>query len=164
MKKALLISLVAFTLIFTSCGRGLSCSLLLSRLIAVGVDNGYAYGQIYLAEAQEDSVGYLSAKTTDVLYGGGAFEEYFSLLEDYAIFISQRIPGEIAVFKCYTRSDTQKIAEMCLQRADEIKIALRYGEYTDKAMEIEVYVIKRFVIMSFVEDQRQIKKELKQLL
>lgn len=162
-KKALSLFLCLLVVLLCACSSARNCTYVLSRLIAVGEEDGGESGIVYTADAEEATVGYLSGETADILYGDGAWERYFSLIEDYAIFISQRAPGEIAVFKCYSRSHTDTVAEMCLMRADVIRIALRASDYAQKAESIRVDVYREFVVLSFTDAQRQVVNELKRI-
>ena len=98
------------------------------------------------------------------MYGEDSKERYFSKIEDFAIFTSARTAGELAVFKCYSRSDTDCVLEMCLRRADEIKVALRGSEYEEKSRTIKVGVYGDIVAFYFVEQPRKAENRLKGLI
>jgi hypothetical protein len=109
-------------------------------------------GEIYLCGAQEGDIGYASRDLLVTLYGEKNVEEYFTVISDYAIYISAREPGEIAIFECFSRSDTDLVAAMCFERSDELKVALRGG----KDEEIQVKVYSRFVILCFTESSEKL--------
>ena len=86
-------------------------------------------GEIYVKNAAEGEDGYLSAAMADALYGEAA-SEYLALTEEYSIYLSSFAkPYEIAVFKCYSSTDAQKIERMCRERANIVSVALRRTEF-----------------------------------
>ena len=104
-------------------------------------------GETYLCGAEEGSEGYLPEDTMGFMYGKDA-KERFSLLEDYAIYISSfAAPYEVAVLKCRSVSDTDTLAAMCLERADCLKVLLRDTEYAELARGARIYTEGRFVVM-----------------
>ncbi len=164
-KKALSFFLV-FGLIFgmSSCADRVSCSVLLSKALAVSGEDTDGNGYIYFSDSKEGSPTYFPDQLYSVMYGEGAKERYFSKIEDFAIFISQRTAGELAVFRCYSSSECDDIARMCLDRADEIKVALRGSEYEEKSRAIKVGVYGHIVAFYFVENVRKAEKKLKGLI
>ena len=156
--------LLLLTLLFLfSCGREYTCAELLSRMLRVS-GGGSENGLLYVAEAVEGDVGYLSRENADLLYGEGAYGAYFSLLEDFSLFISAREPQELAVFKCRSASDCEAVAQMCLRRADSIKIALRGTAYEERAKGISVEIHGRAVVFYFTEESRRVACEINDLL
>ena len=162
-KKALFIFLLIIVMFVCSCQRVDNCTYILFRLMSVTEEGVSDTGCIYTADADADTVGYLSAEVADTLYGENSYERYFTMIEDYAIFVSTREPQEIAVFKCYSRSDVDAVARMCLSRADEIEIALRKSEYANMSEGIRIDVYREFVIMYFTDAQRHISNELERI-
>ena len=121
----------------------------------------------YAGESEENSVlyssladfgelGYMDEDVKKDLYGEKYIEEHFPLLEEYAICISGRQTCEIGLFKCRSRSDTDSIAQMCLERADEIKVALRGSALEEKAKAIRIEIHGRFVLFSFSDRSDEI--------
>ncbi len=106
-------------------------------------------GSVYLSNAEEGSEKFLSVGIINSLYHDGAAEYEFSLIEEYAIYISSFAkPCEIAVYKCYSASDTDLIASMCLRRIEKLRIMLAgtsFAEITDAA---DVDVKGHFVIVT----------------
>ena len=95
--------------------------------------DGLPSGQIYRSDASEGEAA------------------YFSLLEEYAIYLSSReSPYEIAVLRCYARSDTDRIAEMCLVRVEHLRIGLAGTPYRAHADAATVRVEGRTVILSLI--------------
>lgn len=91
--------------------------------------SGLPQGVVYTPDAEEGEEGYLSGALAEALYGEGT-AECFALVEDYAIYLSSfASPYEIAVFKCYSRSDALRIEQMCRARADIVSVALRETEF-----------------------------------
>ncbi|MBQ7383952.1 MAG: hypothetical protein IJV72_04085 [Clostridia bacterium] len=108
-------------------------------------------GQTYLAHTEEGGEHYLSSDTAQSLYGAESVENTFPLIEDYAIYISSFAePCEIAVFSCYSRSDTDTVSAMCLARADEIAVLLKGSEGEYPSAEITTY--KKYIVMLLCED------------
>ena len=111
---------------------------------------------LYSSLAEYGELGYIDDTVKITLYGEKCAEEYFSLVEEYAIFTSGRQAGEIAVFKCYSRSDTDVIAQMCLERADLIKVALSGTELEEKSRAIRTEIHGRYVLFSFSDHSDKI--------
>ena len=154
MKKRIIsyLLIIALAGMLSSCAKAPSCSELLISALEVSGESCERNGLFYFSEAIEGEAQYLSPQVIKSLYGEDAAARYFSLVEDFAIFVSQRTPGVLAILKCYSRSDTDEIAGMCLQRADAIKVGLRKSEYAEKSKSICVRVYKSFVVLHFVEN------------
>ena len=121
-----------------------SCSAELDSLLA---DTTLPVGETYICGAEEGGSGYLSPETARALYGEGA-DEILSLCEDFAIFLSGRPnPFEAAVFRCYSRSDAERIAKMLLERIADVKISLRNTSLAGAYDTAYVEVHGRTVIM-----------------
>ena len=104
-------------------------------------------GETYLKSAEEGSAGYLDQSMINTLYGKeGA--SVFLLIEDYAIYISSfAVPYEVAVFKCYSRSDSDSVAELCLERIETLKVILRDSEHFELVQRARVEIKGRYVVM-----------------
>lgn len=165
-KKALFIFLMMLAIMLTSCasGRKETCSGLLSGLLAVSVEEPLKNGQIYRLGAEEGSIEYLSDDMKRAMYGDKALEHYFSRIEDCAIYLSVRAPEELAVFKCYSCSDTDIIVRMCLERADSLKVALRDTQWREKSESIRVTVHRHFVVLSFTDAPDKVEERFKALV
>ncbi len=95
-------------------------------------------GVIYEKSAPEGEGGYMSPTLAEALYGERA-AQYFSLLEEYSIYLSSfASPYEIAVFKCYSSTDARKIERMCRERADIVSVALRRTEFYELCGNIRI--------------------------
>ncbi|MBE6592710.1 MAG: hypothetical protein E7642_01805 [Ruminococcaceae bacterium] len=139
-----------FVLLFCSCAQRDKASTfdLLCELIAY-VGESEENSIFYSSFAELGELGYISDDVRKTLYGEKYVEEYFPLLEEYAICISGRQTCEIAVFKCRSHSDTDAVLQMCLERADVIKVALRGTELEEKARAIRTEIHGRYVLFSF---------------
>ena len=105
-------------------------------------------GVIYRAGAAEGEDGYFSAQMMARMYGEEADIRCFSLVEDYAIYLSSFAePCEIAVLRCYAKSDCDRIAEMCLARIETLRIALVGTPYRARADAASVVVEGNLVVM-----------------
>ena len=103
------------------------------------------YGNLYLKSAQEGSAAHLPKSSLISLYGEDAIGYEFSLVEDYAIYLCTKYPCEIAVYKCYTYSDTELIAMMCLKRIDTLRVLLEGTPYKDIPKNSKVEINGRVV-------------------
>ncbi len=164
MKKSLFVFVIIFGFMFGSCSNNdIGTERLFSELLAVSGESIENNGYTYLSSIPKDDIGGLSEENRKLLYGD-SFESSFKKIEEYAIFVSTRGAGELAVFKCHSASDTAEIAKMCFERADSIKITLRRTPYEEKSRAIRVCVSKKFVIMCFVEDGRAVEERFKTLV
>ncbi len=104
-------------------------------------------GRLYLRGADEGSENFLSLDTMSVMYGNEA-ENDFAVIEDFAIYVSEvALPCEVAVFRCYSSSDTDTVAAMCLERADMIKVLLKDTGLAELCEGTEVVVRGHYVVM-----------------
>ena len=105
-------------------------------------------GNVYKKSAEEGDKGFLSPALCEALYGANAQRDKFPLTDDFAIYLSSfAMPCEVAVFKCYSASDTDVIAGMLLSRISELKILLAESEFLYLADSATVEIDGRFVIM-----------------
>ena len=121
-------------------------------------------GQIFLMDADEGQFEYFSDATKALMYGENSLKNYFPKIEDCAIYVSSHIPEEVAIFKCYSRSDVDEIVKMCLERADMIKVSLRGSSWQEKTEKIRVTVHRHFVVFSFTDDSQGIERRIKNLV
>ena len=106
-------------------------------------------GKTYRSDAEVGEDGYFSPQLMATMYGEGAAEHFFPLIEEYTIFLSSRPePCELAVFRCYAKNDTDRIAEMCLSRTDLLRIALAGTAYRARVDGATVEVRGRVVTMA----------------
>jgi hypothetical protein len=85
----------------------------------------------------EGSDEYLSEDLCTTLYGERAVSDVFPLIEDFAIYLcSFEYPFEVAIFKCYSRSDTDSVAEMCFLRGDVVKVLLHSEGINDVSLRV----------------------------
>ena len=139
----------------------MDCSTVISSLLG---DNPEKNGSVFLLGADEGSLEYFSDETKRSMYGESSIERYFPKIEDCAVYASSHIPEEIAVFKCYSRSDTDEVAKMCLERADMIKVSLRGGAWKSKTEKIRVTIHRRYVVFSFTDDPQEIESRIKNMV
>lgn len=113
---------------------------------------------VYEGSASEGYASFMPRAERERMYGRGRVEECFGRIEDYIIYISSDAPGELALFKCFSRSDTDIVAAMLLERADALKVALRNTPYSQKSREISVRVKGKYVMMAFVDEPERVCK------
>lgn len=154
MKKYVALSLCFFTLIFCcSCSqrKEVGCFDILCELIV------YSKGEIedeeclYTSAAEEGEIGYFSLKTRQTLFGEKRVEECFPMIEDCAVFVSARDIEEIGVFKCYSRSDTDSVAAMCLERGDILSVAINSINYKNGSKKAHIEIHGKYVLYSFMD-------------
>ena len=130
MKKFVLFTLILF-LIFSlcSCTDTRSCEEILFSI--TNEKSSLPYGNLYLKSAEEGDVAHIPDSTLTTLYHEGVLEYEFTLIEDFAIYLCPKAPCEIAVFRCYSATDTELIAAMCLKRIDMLNVLLEETPYKD---------------------------------
>lgn len=162
-RRSLSVFLITLCLLLVSCStqKSASCDVIISRVLA---ENAEKNGQIFLLGAEEGRLEYFSDQTKMLMYGENSLKNYFSKIEDCAVYVSSHIPEELAIFKCYSRSDTDDIVKMCLERADMIKVSLRGSSWQEKTEKIRVTAHRRFVVFSFTDDPQRIEERIKNLL
>lgn len=158
MKKIIALYLcVAMTLFFCSCGscqsdRSTSTLDILCELLAYSGEDTDGNGIIYSSDSEEGETGFFTRDTAISMYGEKRVNECFKLIEEFAVFTATRELGEVAVFRCYSSSDTDLISAMFMERADDIKVSLRNGKYEEKSSNIRVQIKGHYVLFSFVNN------------
>ncbi len=122
------------------------CELLVFSKAGVGSDEC-----LYSSTAEEGEVGYFPEDLKNTFFGEKRAEECFSLIEECAMFVSAREIEELAVFRCYSRSDTDSVAAMCLERADMLKVALNSVGIKDTSQKAHVEIHGKYVLYSFMD-------------
>lgn len=157
MKKEIRIFCLLLTFIFLLCScqkEKVYCEELLTVGLEYGINDYNDNGYVFLKSADNSSVFFMSEKTKSSMYG----ENFKSALEataDFAIYISASNCYELAIFECYSKNDIDEILRMCYERADEIKVALRFTEWEGRSSVITVEAYKKYVIFSFTESQER---------
>ena len=122
------------------------CELLVFAKGEVGTDEC-----LYSSTAEEGEVGYFPEELKNTFFGEKRAEECFPCIEECAVFVSARQIEELAVFKCYSRSDTDSVAAMCLERADSLKVALNSIGIKDTSQKAHVEIHGKYVLYSFMD-------------
>ncbi len=105
-------------------------------------------GEIYRSDVAAGENGYFSPSLMAVMYGEQAATHCFPLIEEYAIYLSSFAePCEIAVFRCYAKSDADRIAEMCLSRTELLRILFAGTPHRARVDAATVRVDGRLVMM-----------------
>ena len=157
MKNKIRIFSLLLALIFLLCScqkEKVYCEELLTVGLEYGINNYNDNGYVFLKSADNSSVFFMPEKTKSSMYG----EKFKSALEvtaDFAIYVSASNCYELAIFECYSKNDIDEILRMCYERADEIKVALRFTEWESRSSAIMVEVYKKYVIFSFTESQER---------
>ena len=107
-----------------------------------------SYGEIYLSNQEKGTKHYMSPALFATVYGDGTSLAEADLIEGYAVYLSSfTLPCEIAVFKCYSPSDTPKIEQMCIRRLDFLKKHFKNTEYENILSSASVISNGKYVIM-----------------
>ena len=146
-----------------SCGGESSSLDILCELLAMGKYGTEGEACVYSSAAQEGEVGYFADELKIILYGEKRAAECFPLVEECAVYISPNKLEELAVFKCYSRSDTDSIAAMCLERADSLSVALNSIDSLNKNQKAHVEIHGRYVFFSFIDQSESLIKRFREL-
>ncbi|MBO7303150.1 MAG: hypothetical protein J6U68_03075 [Clostridia bacterium] len=147
--------LLVILMLFCSCkNEKKTCEEILVAGLEYGID-GYAdSGYFYLKSADEGSAFFLTEKKMKLLYGERFFDT-ISSLKDFAIYTFATAPYEISIFECYSSADTYDALEACYERADELKVAMRFGKWEEASKGIAVAVYKKYVILAFTDSPQR---------
>ena len=134
---------------FCSCEkRGVSAEEMLFALMAE--TENLPAGQIYLKNSSEGSARYFSRTICESMYGEGAYE-MLGLVEDFAIYVSSaQAPYEIAVFKCFSSTDAEKLGALCFERTELLGVLLGKTKWKELVERSTVTLDGRNVIMKVV--------------
>ena len=88
-----------------------------------------------------------------VLYGEGSLPCEFEVINDYAIRLSGfAAPYELAVFCCVSSKDAYDVAQMCLRRAEALRISGRETPWESITEGARVCLWGRYVLMAVGDD------------
>ena len=155
----------SFVIVLVGCAKEKTdtYSLLCDLLLYSGEDTDGS-GYIYSSSADEESIGYLSDGMLRRLYGEKYEKSAAPLVEDAALFISARGAGELALFRCYSSSDTDTLLKLLLERADTLKVGLRGSAYEQKSEGIVVEIRGKYVLFCFVEEPMSVSDRFDELI
>ncbi|MBE6667999.1 MAG: hypothetical protein E7607_06810 [Ruminococcaceae bacterium] len=102
-------------------------------------------GKIYRSHSEAGTDGYFTESMRKAMYGEDS-ERYFSLMEEYALFVSSGEPCEIAVFKCYSATDARSVEFMCMNRLQLLRVALNGTGFSSLCDGIRVIREGRYVV------------------
>ena len=157
MKKIvkLIVLLLAACVFLCSCvNEKKSCEELLRVGLEYGIDAYYDNGCLFLKTAEEGEVFFFTQKAKKTMYG----EKFLNALdatEDFAIYVSASSPYEMAVFKCYSRNDVDGILRMCYERADALKVGLRFGKWERASKDVLITAHKKYVVFIFTDSSER---------
>ena len=156
MKKALFVFLLILSVLLCSCkGKDLSADSVLNRMLAFSGEGMEESGVLFSSSAEENTLGYMSDENKRIMYSEKAGSDCFPKIEQFAIFVSAHGVCELAVFKCYSASDTDAIIEMCAERAGTIKVALRGSIWEEKSKNARIAVSSRWVAFVLCDDSEK---------
>ena len=157
-RRIAIIVLLLAMLFLSSCQREwLSCEELLVKGLEYGIEGYSQNGYVFLKNVDESSAFFMTDKMKSVMYGD-KFRYELDATKDFAIYISASSPYEVAVFECYSKNDANEILRMCYERADEIKVGLRFSKWESQSKAIEVQTYKRYVIFAFTDSHERNEK------
>lgn len=138
-------------------------SLLVDLMLGVNEEPGNN-GYLYSSKASEGDVEYLPGDILVTLYGEKYLDSWSEMVEECAIFLSARDVCEIAVFKCYSRSDTALVTTMLFERADELKVALRHTEWEEQSGEISIEINGKYLLFALTHRSEELSRDFKSLV
>ena len=105
-------------------------------------------GEIYFSKSDEGTRHYMSSALFSTIYENGTFIDGSDIIEEYTVYLSSfALPFEIAVFKCYSPSDTVKIEQMCIGRLDFLRKHFKNTEHENAIDKASVISDGKYVIM-----------------
>ena len=131
-----------------------TCEELLVAGLEYGIDGYRDNGYFYLKSADESSALFLTEKKKKILYGERFFDT-ISSLKDFAIYTSASTPYEISIFECYSSADAYEAVLACYERADDIKVAMRFGKWEEASKGIFITIYKKYVILAFTDSPQR---------
>lgn len=157
MKKYTRISVLLLAVIMLLCSckaEKKTCEELLLAGLEYGIDGYRDNGYFYFKDADEGSTVFLTEKHKKLLYGE-KFVDTISSLKDFAIYTSTMSPYEISIFECYSSADVYDAMNACYERADEIKVALRFGKWEEASKGILITTYRKYVILAFTDSPQR---------
>lgn len=119
-------------------------------------------GECYVFGSEQGTA--LSDGEREDLYGADS-DGIFAAVEEYAIYVSSfPVPCELAVFRCYGRNDAHRVAAMCMERVEMLRVALRGSEWESWVGEARILCRGRMVVMIVGEDAEALERQALSLL
>ncbi len=110
-------------------------------------------GEVYFMGACEGEDGYMPEDTARIIYGDSFISDTMPKLSDFALYLSSfPTPYEAAVFICHSRSDTDSLLSVCLERKDTLSVLLRGTEYASLPQNARIFAKGRCVAMVLSDD------------
>ena len=104
-----------------------------------------SFGKLYLSDRSAGDAAFMSPALFESLFGA----DVSPLVEEYAIYLSSfAFPCEVAIFKCFSPSETSLVERACLSRLDLLR---RYFKDTEHASTVDsAYVMKKGLFVIFI--------------
>ena len=164
--RVLALLLVLLTLALSACGGGRSSS---AEDLAAEFADAYGSlpaGKLYLSEAEEWEEGYISDELCAALFG----EEQLLLNEGdglkFCIWLgeSRETAAEFAIFVCGSRSEAERISELCLLRIGRLG-SPTYGTADNSAADSAfVTVSGKAVVYAAMPDRASAERAVKRVI
>ena len=142
MKRSVCLLLLLSLLLLPSCSRNERSAEDVFSAISEKLPT-LSFGKLYLSGRTAGDATFMSPALFESLFGVDAPP----LVEEYAIYLSSfALPCEVAVFKCFSPSDTSRIERACLSRLDLLRRNFK-GTEQESAID-SAYLTKkgRFVV------------------
>jgi hypothetical protein len=149
---ARLLSLLLFLALFlVSCRASAPTADILSAMCVS--QSSLPAGQLFCRSAVPGDAEYADSELLAVLYGDGILPPEFEAIHDFTIRLcSFAAPCELAVFQCASQRDAYDVAQMCLRRAERLRISHRETEYAAQADGAQVCIVGKYVLMAVCSD------------
>ena len=122
-------------------------------------------GEVCFMGACEGEDGYLSEDTARIIYGDSFISDTLPKLSDFALYLSSfPAPYEAAVFICHSKSDTDSLLALCLERKDTLSVLLRGTDYASLPQNARIFAKGRCVAMILSDDPELAEKLLRKAL
>ena len=109
------------------------CEELLKSGLEYGID-GYAHnGYVFLKNADNSSVFFMSEKTKSIMYGE-KFKNALDMTADFAIYVSASNRYEMAIFECYSKNDMDENGEVIFSIDPDTSKKIKPGAFYNFSM------------------------------
>ncbi len=164
MKARVFAIFLVLSLFLSGCAeKSPSCREIFTELLSVCGEDIDGSGEIYYLSSAEGELGHIPDEQLNTLYGEGSAERIRPLICDSALFLGSRVPCELALFECTSKTATRTVERYLLERADTLRVALKGSAWQEKSESITVTVCDVYVVFIFAETPNAVDKKLKNI-
>ncbi len=164
MKARVFAIFLVLSLLLSGCAeRSPDCRTVFTELLNVCGEDIDGSGEIYYLSSAEGELGYLPDEKLNNLYGEGSAERIRPQVIEGALFLGSRVPCELVLFECTSKTSARSVERYLRERADLLRVALHGSAWQEKSEGITVTACGVYLVFIFTETPNAVDKKLKNI-